>query len=423
MFKFDSTLMTCVEADLKTGSIPMLLGEPGIGKSSWVEALAQRMHTQCFTLPCNQLADKADLTGARLVPVDVQVKDATGNVTVQKSYKQVFYPHAVLHDAIEYAKNNPRETPILFLDELNRTTPDVTSEALSIPTLRKIGSASLPANLKVVTAGNDKGNVTSLDEASVSRFVLYPVEPDLATFIAVNPELNPFIKTVLQKDPSLLFNKRSIAHDASVSATSQTGGKNGKKDDDDIDLDLILDDAEEMTQLTTPRTISSLSRWLNQFDNRQLLQMMSIPVAENVSALEACIKGHVGDTNFATFLIAEISSNISNTSNQSAAFQFVKPSCYDQMKACPDMATLDAFIKNMSPNEVSACVVYALTEPVDNSRQLQVLAQHIENLTSDDARAVLELHQNDRLDADNMAALLNTGTRLGVFISVFTSST
>lgn len=147
--KFDKTLMTCVSANVHDNLVPMLLGEPGIGKSSWVEALATKLKTKCFTLACNQLADKADLTGARLVPVT----DKDGNVN---DYKQVFYPHAVIHDAIEYAIAHPDETPILFMDELNRTTPDVTSEALSIPTLRSIGSKQLPPNLRVITAGNDK---------------------------------------------------------------------------------------------------------------------------------------------------------------------------------------------------------------------------------------------------------------------------
>lgn len=416
MFKFDDTLMTCVEADLDSGNIPMLLGEPGIGKSSWVEALATRMHTKCFTLAVNQLADKADLTGARLVPVEVKIKQPDGSFVAEQSYKQVFYPHAVIHDAIEYAQNNPRETPILFMDELNRTTPDVTSEALSIPTLRKIGSSSLPSNLKVVTAGNDKGNVTSLDEASVSRFSLYPVEPDLNTFLAVNPDLNPFIKTVLQKDPNLLFVKN-----VSVGVAKKDDNDDN---DDNTPLDVILDDAEEMAQLTTPRTITGLSKWLNHFDNKQLLQMISIPVdpVTNTSALQAAIESHVGQTNFATFLIAEISNQVLNTTNQAATFQYTKPNCYDQMKACADMTTLDNFIQNMTPNERSACIVYALTERTDNSRQIQVLAQHQAQLAPEDARAIVQMVQGDQLDSGNIEALKRTNTTLATFINAFTTT-
>ena len=143
------------------------MGEPGIGKSSFTEALAEAMDTKCFVLPVNQLADKADLTGARLVPYE----QADGTT----SYKQVFFPHQVIMDAIDYAVANPREWPILFLDEINRTTPDVTSASLSMPTMRAIGSIKLPSNLRLMIAGNDKGNVTTLDEASLSRFAIYHV--------------------------------------------------------------------------------------------------------------------------------------------------------------------------------------------------------------------------------------------------------
>jgi MoxR-like ATPase len=131
--KFNDTLLDVIKVDLEVGLTPALMGEPGIGKSSFVEELARSMNTKAFVLPCNQLADKADLTGARLVPT------ADG-----KSYSQVFYPHHVVQEAIEYALANPRENPILFLDEINRTTPDVTSAVLTMETLRRLGSVELP---------------------------------------------------------------------------------------------------------------------------------------------------------------------------------------------------------------------------------------------------------------------------------------
>ena len=73
--KFDNTLMKLVKADLKCGIIPMLLGEPGIGKSSWTIDLCKELHTKVFVLASNQLADKADVTGARLVPVTRKIKN------------------------------------------------------------------------------------------------------------------------------------------------------------------------------------------------------------------------------------------------------------------------------------------------------------------------------------------------------------
>lgn len=401
MFKFDATLMDFVRRDLDQGLIPMLLGEPGIGKSSWLVALADLMHTKCFTLACNQLADKADLTGARLVPVT----DKAGNVI---SYKQVFYPHAVIHDAIEYAKANPRETPILFLDELNRTTPDVTSEALSIPTMRAIGSSTLPNNLRVVIAGNDKGNVTSLDEASISRFVLYRVGPDTQTFLGLDQNLNPFVKSVLTKHPDVIFCKT-----LQVAVAGKTGSKDD--DDDDVDIEAILDDEGEMSQLTTPRTITGVSRWLNGFTNQQLMAALAATHMDDgveISALQEGIEGHVGRTNFAALLLAEIAGNVMTTSNQSAVVQVAKPAVYDTFKAVTDRTALNDFVANMTDNDKSGCLVYLLYEKVDNMAFIQALAPAVNQLQPTDTRQLMALSSTGQLDSDNVKVLLDTNTPL-----------
>lgn len=142
------------------------------------------MGTKAFVLPVNQLAAKEDLTGGRLVPY---TKDDGST-----AHKQVFYPHHVIQEAIDYAIANPREWPILFLDEINRTTADVTSGALTLVTLRKMGHVELPDNLRLMIAGNDKGNVVALDDASLSRFVLIHVEPDAGTLMNIlGDRMNP----------------------------------------------------------------------------------------------------------------------------------------------------------------------------------------------------------------------------------------
>lgn len=401
--KFNDILMMTVDRDIKTGRIPMLLGEPGIGKSSWVEALAQRNSTQVFVLACNQLADKADLTGARLVPIDDK-----GN------YKQVFFPHSTIMDAIMYAKDHPHEQPILFMDELNRTTPDVTSACLSIPTQRKIGDVSLPSNLRLIIAGNDKGNITSLDEASVSRFVLYHVCPDTETFLGLDQNLNPFVEKVLRAHPETIFCK-------TVRIT--TGATTGGDDDDEgeVDIDSIVDDAEQMNQITTPRTISGVSSWLNAFSNAELVTLLSDTHTVDgveVSALQECLEGHTGRTAFTTFLLAEIASGVSTINNQTNAINVVKPQRYDQMKACPDVTSLNTFIQNMNDTEKAACLVYAMYERVDNSTYIRALALATPMLDSANVRLLMQLSTRDMLDEANKDALLNTQCTLTNTLSI-----
>lgn len=404
--KFNDVFQDTVEKIINNSKqVPMLLGEPGIGKSSWVEDLGRKLHTKVFTLACNQLADKADLTGARLVPVET----ATGETT----YEQVFYPHAVIRRAISYAIENPHETPILFLDELNRTTPDVTSELLSIPTLRAIGNTDLPENLRVITAGNDKGNITTLDEASISRFVLFPVEPDVDTFIQVNPELNPFVKTVLMQHPESLFCKMV------QTVTSQSD------DDDDDDgmtsIDEILDDGDDMNQITTPRTITGVSNWLNCYDNAALMTLLQETRnrdGEEVSLLQEIMEGFTGRTNFTKFLMAEIATNLMTVNNQSNVTNVPKPQCYDKMKQCPDVTALNQFITTMSDHDKSGCLVYALYEKADNKVFINaLLASGITTLESNDMKSLMSLFGSDQLDDTNVATFISNNAPLAVTLS------
>ena len=56
---------------------PILLGEPGIGKSSIVKNMCERNNFHYFELLCNQLGDRTDLTGCRSVKEIVEMTDGT----------------------------------------------------------------------------------------------------------------------------------------------------------------------------------------------------------------------------------------------------------------------------------------------------------------------------------------------------------
>jgi energy-coupling factor transporter ATP-binding protein EcfA2 len=417
--KFDKNLMSFVSKDLKHGKVPFLVGEPGIGKSSWCEALAELNQTKCFTVAVNQLADKADLTGARLVPIENT--DGSGCI---KGYKQVFYPHADIMDAIFYAEEHPRENVILFLDEINRTTADVTSAALSVPTSRRIGSIKLPSNLRVIIAGNDKGNITSLDEASISRFVIYRVEPDTETFINIEINtLNPYVKTVLQRNPEFIFCKKL---DTVVS------GKTTNDDDDDNDnnnallIEDILSDSEGMAQISAPRTIKAVSDWLNEFSSDEILQASMIPaVVDGVDTtlfMEGVV-GHCGYTTFAVCLVDEIMKNVNQLSSNTAAKGPQKPNCYDALKASPDIDALVNYIQGLNDAEKSASILYAICEKTDNTLMLQKLCEVTTKMSKEDIGMLITQIGLEAYDVENMSVVTSSGTRVGDSLDMFVTST
>lgn len=398
--KFNDTLTSLIQQSLEVGATPALMGEPGIGKSSFVEDLAYAMGTKAFVLPCNQLADKADLTGARLVPFTKS--DGT------ESYKQVFYPHQVIQEAIDYALENPREWPILFLDEINRTTSDVTSGALTLVTLRRMGHIALPDNVRIVVAGNDKGNVTTLDEASLSRFAIFHVEPDAATLMSVlGDALNPWVKKVLTQHPALIFQK----------STPNAIVADGSNDDDDGNVTMaeLFDAGEEMNQLTTPRTIDHLSRWLNRADRQELASHLATPVqigARETTLLNEAIEAFAGDTMFTTQLVATIAEDLAANSGGVAPnrVNVPKPNCYASLKTAGTVTDLASQISGLTQNEISGSLLYAMKENDDNARLIEQLAQAATQIEPEHTRTLFELVTTAQIDRQNLEAFLEVDT-------------
>ena len=410
--KFDNLLKTFVKHDLSTNSIPMLIGEPGIGKSSWVEDLAQELHTKAFTLACNQLADKSDLTGQRLVPTEFTDKNGKNH----KTYVQVFYPHVVIQEAINYANNHPDQTPILFLDELNRTTPDVTSEALSIPTMRSIGNQHLPDNLRVITAGNDKGNVSSLDKASISRFVLYHVKPDVDTFLDLDQDLNPYIKATLTKYPDDIFEFEQ----PKVATGTDEDGDDDDDDGNEIsteDIENMLGSDEDLRQITTPRTISSLSRWLNSFSEGDLSSLSQTPdpdSSDNLTVLYTGIKAHVGDTIFAGHLVDTINKSLAAAtavqSNQNTSLK--KPKRFDDLlKASTKTITdIEQVIDQLPDGLRQDNLIYALYDSHINTNIITELFNSIPQFDKAHIKKLAGLASTSSLNEDNTNVALNCAT-------------
>lgn len=404
---FNEMLVNTTIKLLDANRVPALMGEPGIGKSSFVEDVARRTNTRCFTLPCNLLADKADLTGARLV-----LDEKTG------IWSQKFFPHDTISQAINYAKNNPNEQPILFLDEINRTTSDVTSGTLTLVTLRRIGNEDLPKNLRIIVAGNDKGNVTALDDASVSRFAIINVAPDASTLIEVlDKNLHPWVKTVLEKHPETVF----------VKNTNEQVVADGQDDDDDENATVsvfdLFDGTEEIRPFATPRTIDGVSQYLNVLSFEEVASLMATPSTtrdgRHVSYLQEVIEGMTGNTSFTTLLMGIISDELSKVSTGTQNTQrVVKPRIYSDLKkaAKTNIDAINQVIATMSDNDASGCFVFAMYEREDNAPIIQALNERLDKLEQNHINDLIILWSSGALYQKNCETVnqLNHGLALKV---------
>lgn len=288
-----TTLKPLLSADIAANNVPLLLGEAGIGKSSVLKALSQEMHTRVFTLSVNQLGSKEDLTGAR------SIKDDKYN-----TYRQIFFPHDSIQQAIDYANEHPDETPILFLDEINRTSEDVMSAALQLITERRVGTTNLPSNIRMVAAGNDQGNVYSFDTASLTRMIIYHVAPDAKQWLANQPEISPYISNVIQKHPELL-----------VSLPKREEEMVDDDSDDETQAYEFMD-SNQFQQLSVPRTLTYTSNFLkklgftHKFDKAEYDVFNEyvdlLPGPDDKDLLSMALESHVGNTNFKDELYDEM---------------------------------------------------------------------------------------------------------------------
>lgn len=352
-----------IYADLASNQTPALMGKPGIGKSSLVEDLAREFKTKVFVLPVNQLGDRADLTGVRATQ-----DEKTGQ------WSQTAFPHSTIMQAIQYAIDHPNEHPILFMDEFNRASADITSAILSFQTLRSIGAVEFPNNLRMVVAGNDKGNVTSLDEASISRFAVYHVRPDLETFMSIQT-LNPFVQAVLTKHPEDLTAER-IERNSAPSASNDADDDDRENEGDMTDFSFMSE--ESFVQITCPRTISYASQWLDTMGlnksgsdkEKELLGNLFSDMSESDDGniLLAAIEAHVGQTTFADHLFDEINhhfnSMISSThvSNQPILANLrPKQDIINRLHHTTNVQEVEALVASMTEKERASTLVW-LTE-------------------------------------------------------------
>lgn len=313
-----------VRASILSDTVLILLGAPGIGKSSMVRNLSNDIDAEVFPIQINQLADRSDLTGQR---IDKETYTTPSGETVERS-KLSFFPHYTIQQAIDFAIEHPNKLSIIFLDEINRASSDITSAALSLSTERTIGGQKFPNNVRIVAAGNDEGNVVALDSASRTRFRFIKVAPDAETLLANVENINPFIKDVITEFPQLIENYGQLSNIIST----DPGSANSDPDDEDESFELDFDmDEDGFSQMCVPRTIEYLSKYLNTAilnDSKSAASRASFiqhmeTMPDGKTLLQVVIEGSVGTNDFTNKLLDKMSEfyrdllQTANTSQQS----------------------------------------------------------------------------------------------------------
>lgn len=320
-----------IESDMNNGNlIPFLLGAPGIGKSSIVKSICDKNGWGFHEMLCNQIAMQADLTGCRTV----SYTDGNGD----EQFKQVFFPHAVVKEAIEEALANPNKTVVLFLDEVNRTSAAVTSALLTFITARKIGTEKLPDNIKLIAAGNDDGNVITLDQASISRFILRHCEPDANVFLGLG-QIHPVIEDLLKTQPALIYQIRNIVTDENQE-------------------NIYAEEENEFQQIATPRTIMGL--------NAALLANGQVVMSMDEASLREYVAGFTGDTLFTEAVVASVMANKFKLVNPTRIEAPNRPAVIDQLLAAQSITDIQTIAQGLTDEMRSSTILYMLYDKTAN---------------------------------------------------------
>ena len=377
--------MIAIELKNKT-LVPLLLGEPGIGKSSFVRGICEKHGWHFHELLCNQLAMQADLTGCRTVKY--QLDDGT------EDYKQVFFPHASIKEAIDDANANPNTTIVLFLDEINRTSSSVTSAILTLITARKIGNSVLPANIKLIAAGNDDGNIITLDKASITRFINHHCQADATTFLGLGT-VHPVIESVLKAQPQLIHQVKSIS-------TNEDG-------------DIFEEESTEFVSMAVPRTIMGLNEVL--LSDYPTISMM------NGDDLKEYITAYVGDNLFTEAICNEIAMSKINATVNPTIIAPNKPQILDTLLSLNTVSDIYDVCKTMSDDEKSECINYMLYDKsTDYSTVIKIIMDNYTGnmLTGANMQVTMKLITSNAYNRDTYVSILQSGNALATtFKNVF----
>ena len=133
-----------------------LWGPPGIGKSDIVHQIGKSLNAHVIDVRLS-LWEPTDIKG-------IPYFDSNAN-------KMVWAPPSELPDEEMASKY---DHIVLFLDEMNSAAPSVQAAAYQLILNRKVGTYTLPDNVKIVAAGNreaDKGVTYRMPAPLANRFV------------------------------------------------------------------------------------------------------------------------------------------------------------------------------------------------------------------------------------------------------------
>lgn len=187
---FTDTMLTA-DLVIKSGAVPLLIGESGIGKTALVKALANKEGYYYITIDGNMLKE-GEIGGLPIVEEYI--------LNGVKKKKTVYAVHTKLQEIDEVLKENPFQGILLFIDEINRCEHSVQQELMNIILNREINGYKLHENVKVIAAMNPSNKYDSFEDSDYQVVDMDPAQEDRFVWIEMNVDVKSWLKWGFEKN-------------------------------------------------------------------------------------------------------------------------------------------------------------------------------------------------------------------------------
>ncbi len=191
---FTDALLT-MELVIKSGSVPLIVGESGIGKTALVKKFAKMYDYYSIGIDGNMLKE-GEIGG--LPTVEEYNVSINGKTEIRK--KTVYAVHTKLLEIHKVLEKDPNKKILLFIDEINRCEHSVQQELMNIILNREINGYVLENNVKVIAAMNPSNKYDTFANADYQVVDMDPAQEDRFVWIEMDADVKSWIQWGMEKN-------------------------------------------------------------------------------------------------------------------------------------------------------------------------------------------------------------------------------
>lgn len=188
---FTDTLLSA-EMVIKTDSVPLIVGESGIGKTALAKSLADKNGYQLIVIDGNLL--KEGKIGG-LPTIEDYIEINKDGVKIKKR-KTVYAIHTKLQEIDNVIASGKKV--LLFIDEINRCEHTVQQELMNLILNREINGYSLPNDVSILAAMNPSNKYNNFEETDYQVVDMDPAQENRFVWLEMESEVKSWLQWAIE---------------------------------------------------------------------------------------------------------------------------------------------------------------------------------------------------------------------------------